>query len=123
MHREDIAAGTLLTGLDFDGVADVVAARWIGRDALDVAYRVNGATRSRLLMRSNEARISTAGQPNQVAFDGMGRSSDLQLRRPASGLLICSILISPCMPRASSTPAPDNGRLRRSAAAFAIFAP
>lgn len=51
MRLEDIAAGTLLTGLDADGPAHVIAVRWIGRDALDVAYRVNGATRSQLLMR------------------------------------------------------------------------
>ena len=72
MRLENIAAGTLVTGLDADGPADVIAVRWIGRDALDVAYRVSGATRAQLLMRSDEVRLSTATLPKQVAFDGDG---------------------------------------------------
>jgi hypothetical protein len=45
MRLEEIAAGSMLAGLDPDGAADVIAMRWIGANALDVAYRVNGTTR------------------------------------------------------------------------------
>jgi hypothetical protein len=72
MRLEDIAAGGILAGLDPDGAADVIAARWIGRDALDVAYRVNGATRSRLLMRSDEALLLATAAAKRVALDGDG---------------------------------------------------
>jgi hypothetical protein len=72
MRLEDMAAGGILAGLDADGTADVIAVRWIGRDAVDVAYRVNGATRSRLLMRSEEPLLSATAPANRVSLDGDG---------------------------------------------------
>jgi hypothetical protein len=72
VRLEDITAGGTLIGLDPDGAADVMGVRWIGGNALDIAYRVNGATRSRLLTRSDEALLSVATAARQVAFDGDG---------------------------------------------------
>ena len=72
MRLEDITAGGTLIGLDPDGAADVMGVRWIGGNALDITYRVNGATRSRLLTRSDEALLSVATAARQVAFDGDG---------------------------------------------------
>jgi hypothetical protein len=72
MRLEEIAGGNMLTGLDPDGAADVMAVRWIGANALDIAYRVNGAIRSRLLTREDEALVSVASSAKQVAFDGDG---------------------------------------------------
>jgi hypothetical protein len=54
MRLEEIAAGSMLAGLEPDGAADVLAMRWIGANALDVDYRVNGATRPRLSTRADE---------------------------------------------------------------------
>lgn len=51
MRLEQVAAGVRMQGLDTDGPAEVMAARWIGSDALDVIYRVGTATRSRMLLR------------------------------------------------------------------------
>ena len=70
MWLDEIASAAILTGLDPDGAADVIAVRWIGRNAVKVAYRVNGASRSRLLARSNEALLSTtAPKEKQLTLD------------------------------------------------------
>jgi len=45
MLLEQIAAGSMLAGSIPTAPADVIAMRWIGANALDAAYRVNGATR------------------------------------------------------------------------------
>jgi len=70
---EHIRDGARLLGIDTEGVADVLAARWIGADALDIAYRVNGVTRSRMLLRADEEQIRSidvAARP--FALDGDG---------------------------------------------------
>ena len=59
MWLDEIAPAAILTGLNSDGAADVSAVRWIAGNAVKVASRVNGASRSRLLPRSNEALLST----------------------------------------------------------------
>ena len=52
---EEIASAAILTGLGLDGAAGVIAVRWIGGNAVEVAYRVNVASLSRLLTRSDES--------------------------------------------------------------------
>lgn len=73
MRLEQIAAGVRVRGLDADGVADVLAAKWIGQDALDVAYRVGGHTRSRMLLRSDEEGLAGLSETTTpFALDGDG---------------------------------------------------
>ena len=53
----------------------MMAVRWIGGNAVKVAYRVNGGSRSRLLTRSNEALLSTtAPKEKQLTLDEDGAS-------------------------------------------------
>ena len=73
MRLEQVAAGVRVQGLDTDGPAEVMAARWIGSDALDVIYRVGTATRSRMLLRGDEGSFDLASAaPRPFAFDGDG---------------------------------------------------
>ena len=73
MRLEQVAAGVRVQGLDTDGPAEVLAARWIGSDALDVIYRVGTATRSRMLLRGDEGSFDLASAaPRPFAFDGDG---------------------------------------------------
>ena len=75
LRLDEITSAAILTGLHPDGAADVNAVRWIGRNAVKVAYRVNGASRSRLLTRSNEALLSTtAPKEKQLTLDEDGAS-------------------------------------------------
>jgi len=62
---EEIASEAILTGLDSDGSADVRAVCWIGGNAVDIVYRVNDATKSRLLTRSDETLFSVTSQPSR----------------------------------------------------------
>jgi len=54
LRLDEIASAAILTGLDPDGAADVIAVRWIDSRAVDIAYRMNDATSSCLLTRSVE---------------------------------------------------------------------
>ena len=62
MRLEQIAVGARVQGLDADGAAEVLAARWIGQDALDVAYRVSGQTRSRMVLRADEGGLAALSE-------------------------------------------------------------
>ena len=73
MKLEQIGAGARILGLDADGAAEVLAAKWIGNDALDVAYRVSGQTRSRMVLRADESGLlplSEAAAPFTLTGDG-----------------------------------------------------
>ena len=75
MWLDEIASAAILTGLDPDSAADVSAVRSISGKAVGIAYRVNGASRSRLLTRSNEALLSTtAPKEKQLTLDEDGAS-------------------------------------------------
>jgi len=73
LRLEQIIAGLKVHGLDADGVAEILAARWIGQDALDVAYRVGGQTRSRMVLRADEEALSSLSEAaSAFALDGDG---------------------------------------------------
>jgi hypothetical protein len=71
MRLEDIGAGAQIGGLDADGAAQILAAKWIGQDALDVAYRVGQHTRSRMVLRADEATLTALAETaSPFALDG-----------------------------------------------------
>jgi superfamily II DNA or RNA helicase len=73
MRLEQIRDGVRVHGLDSDGVADILAAKWIGADALDIAYRVGGQTRSRMLLRADEETLRPVSEDSRLfALDGDG---------------------------------------------------
>lgn len=71
MRLEEIGAGAQIVGLDADGAAQILAAKWIGRDALDVAYRVGQHTRSRMVLRADEVALTALAETaSPFALDG-----------------------------------------------------
>ena len=115
MWLDEIASAAILTGLHPDGAADVIAVRWIAGNAVKVAYRVNGASRSRLLTRSNEALLSTtAPKETQLAFDEGGASFRLASEPSPLGSLtrLTPILLTRVAQRREPT-APNYGPMRR----------
>ena len=59
-------------------MVDVVAASWHGRDTLKVVYRTaDGVVDTRLLSRSDEARLSIAAEERHWTLDADGELSKL----------------------------------------------
>jgi superfamily II DNA or RNA helicase len=68
MRLEDVAPGTHILGIAVDAPVTVVAAAWIGGNALRLTYRTEtGRLDERLLYRDHEARLDLAKQG--AAFD------------------------------------------------------
>jgi len=70
---EDLKPESVVEGLVVGSPVTIIAASWHGADMLEVVYRTaDGAIDSRLLARSDEARLSVATEERRWPFDADG---------------------------------------------------
>ncbi len=122
---EDLKAAATVKGLSPAGLAKVVQIEWFGDQAVKATFEDGaGAVRNRLVYRNEEPTLEvvTAGRP--WSFDGDGHL--MRLVSEAYRIRLAH-LFDP-LPRHShlahrGVAAPDDGRLRRDAAASATAFP
>mgnify|MGYP001340743888 FL=1 len=72
MRLEEIIPGSRIRGLDGAEPVDVLSVRWIGTQAIEVIYRINGGTRPRLVYRTDEPALELLAPGPAFGFDGEG---------------------------------------------------
>ena len=70
LKLEAIEKGAQIKGLDPDQLATIIAATFIGEQALEVVYKTEqGALREQILYRSSESQLEVATAGRAWAFD------------------------------------------------------
>jgi SNF2 family DNA or RNA helicase len=69
---EEIKNGTMVSGLVPSQSAEVVSVEWIGQQAVNVVFRVNGSVSETTLYRDDEHRLSIEAHGRLWSFDGDG---------------------------------------------------
>lgn len=72
MQLEQLTPGSYARGLAGPGLAEILSVRWVGSQAVDVVYRVDGTPGHRLLYRTDEPSLSLEAPGPAFAFDGDG---------------------------------------------------
>ena len=100
MRLEDVTPGAQITGIAGDAPVTVVAAPWIGSNALRLTYRTeNGRLDERLLYRDHEPQLTLVKRPPPTTSPRTRRCSSWPRRRCGSGWRPGSTRCWRCTPR------------------------